>query len=77
MALLDMEKITYENGELKGLTEQLTTLQGNEDSSFLFGEAQAAPPAGTQPNNPPSNGGANPPTSKTFSEAIAKALGKN
>ena len=77
-ALLDMEKITFENEELKGLTEQLDTLKGAEDSSMLFGEAQAAPPSGTHLNNPPSGGnGGNPPTAKTFAEAIAKSLGKN
>lgn len=73
MALLDHEKITYENGELGGIDEQLTTLKGAEDSSMLFGEAQPSSPAGTQPNNPPSNGGngGNPPTGKSLGEAIA------
>ena len=74
MALLDMDKITYENGELSGIEEQLTTLTSAEDSSMLFGDAN--PPAGTKPHNPPSGGG-NPPTSKTFAEAIAKSLSKN
>lgn len=78
MALLDMEKITFENGELSGLTEQLTTLKGGEDTSFLFGEAQSAPPSGTHFNNPPTGGnGGNPPTAKTLAEAIAKSLSKN
>lgn len=76
MALLDMTKITYENGELGGLTEQLTTLASAEDSSMLFGEAQATPPSGTRFNNPPANGGQNPPTSLSFAEAIAKSLAK-
>lgn len=76
MALLDMTKITYENGELGGLTEQLTTLAGAEDSSMLFGEAQSAPPSGTRFNNPPANGGQTPPTSLSFAEAIAKSLAK-
>ena len=74
-ALLDEDKITYENGVLSGLTEQLDTLKGAEDSSMLFGEV-TIPPSGTQPNNPPANGGT-PPTSKTFAEAVAKALTKN
>ena len=76
MALLDMDKITHENGELVGLTEQLDALRGGEDSSFLFGEAQAPSPTGTHPNNPPSNGG-NAPAAKTFAAAVAKALNKN
>lgn len=75
-ALLDMDKITFENGELGGLTEQLDTLKGAEDSAMLFGEAQVAPPAGTHVNTPPNGGnGGNPPTSKTLAEAITKALG--
>lgn len=73
MALLDMDKITFENGELNGISEQLDALKSGEDTSFLFGEAQPASPSGTQPNNPPSNGGngGNPPTGKTLGEAIA------
>lgn len=71
MALLDMEKITYENGELGGLTEQLDTLTKGEDTSFLFGATNA--PAGTEPSNPPSSGG-NAPTSTTLAQAVAKAI---
>lgn len=74
VAQLDMSKITFENGELAGLSEQLETLKSGEDTSFLFGELKI-PPAGTQLNNPPNGGnGGNPPTSKTFAEAVAKAL---
>jgi chromosome segregation ATPase len=78
MALLDNEKITYANGELTGLTEQLDALKTGEDSSFLFGEAQVAP-SGTHPNNPPSNGGngGTPPTGKTLGEAIAAKFNSN
>ena len=76
LAQLDMEKITYENGELKGLSEQLEALKTGEDTSFLFGEARTAP-SGTHVSTPPANGGTNPPTSKTFAEAVAKSLGKN
>lgn len=75
-ALLDEEKITYENGELKGITEQLEALASAEDSSMLFGDAQSAP-AGTHVNNPLTGGnGGNPPTATTFAEAIAKAMSK-
>ena len=77
MALLDMDKITFENNELGGLTDQLETLKGADDSSMLFGETNNLP-AGTHLNNPPTGGnGGNAPTSKTFAEAINKALGKN
>ena len=76
IAQLDMEKITFENGELKGLTEQLDTLKTGEDTSFLFGDVQGAP-SGTHRSTPPATSGMNPPTSKTFAEAVAKTLGKN
>ena len=75
MALLNEEAITYENGELNGLTEQLEALKTGEDTSFLFGDAQAAP-VGTHIATP-NSGGANSPTSKTLAEAVAKALGNN
>ena len=74
IAQLDMTKITFENGELTGLNEQLETLKSGEDTSFLFGDVQGAP-SGTHVNNPPNGGGGNPPTSKNLSEAITKALG--
>lgn len=76
-ALLDMDKITYENDTLGGIDEQLTALSSAEDSAMLFGNAQVAPPAGTHLNTPPNGGnGGTPPTSKTLAEAVAKALTK-
>ena len=74
-ALLDLEKITYADGKLDGLSEQLETLTKGEDTGFLFGESKPASPAGTNPNNPPSDptGGQ---SGDTFTNAIAKALGK-
>lgn len=77
MALLDIDKITHENGEVKGLSEQLETLKSDENSSFLFGDSGDNPPSGTKPNNPPGGNGGTPPTSLSFSEAIAKSLGNN
>lgn len=74
-ALLDMGKITFEDGELKGLTEQLEALKGAEDSSMLFGDTKAAPPVGTHLHTPNSNGG-NSTTSTNFADAVAKALNK-
>lgn len=76
MALLDMDKITYKEGKLDGLSNQLDTLTKGEDTSFLFGESKPNNPSGTQPNNPPSNGGQNPPTSMTLAQAVAKSLNK-
>lgn len=76
LAQLDMEKITFENGELAGLTEQLDALKSGEDTSFLFGDAQLAVPSGTHINNPPNGGnGGTPPTSKTFADAVRTAIG--
>ena len=76
MAHLDMDKITFENEELKGLTEQLDALKSGEDTSFLFGEVQPTAPSGTHINTPVNTGnGGNPPTSKTFADAVKTALG--
>ena len=77
MAQLDMDKITFKDGQLSGLSEQLDTLTKGEDTAFLFGEAHSAPPAGTQPNNPPSGSTGTPVTGKTFTDAIAAALNSN
>ena len=74
MALLDMEKITFADGALTGLTEQLENLQKGEDTNFLFNDQNHNAPAGTNVNNPPANGGNNPPTTNTLAGAIAKAL---
>jgi chromosome segregation ATPase len=75
MALLDIDKITYEDGELNGLSDQLESLKTNEDTSFLFGTTEVKPPAGAKPNNPPSAGG-NPPSALSLGEAVTKHLGK-
>lgn len=78
MAQLDMDKITFEDGELSGLSEQLDALTKSEATSFLFGETKNPSPAGTNPNNPDYKGsGGNAPTGKTFTEAIAAALNSN
>ena len=73
MALLDMDKISYADGALTGLSEQLESLQKGEDTSFLFNNSNQAP-SGTNLNNPPANGGNNPPTTNSLAGAIAKAL---
>ena len=78
MALLDMEKITYKDNELSGISEQLDSLKSGEDTGFLFGESKGGAPAGTNFNNPPTGGkGGTPPTATSFGGAIAKALGAN
>lgn len=73
-ALLDEDKITYEDGNLGGIDDQLDALEKAEDSAMLFGAVSA--PSGTHHHTPNSSGG-NPPTANTFAEAIAKSLGKN
>ena len=73
-ALLDLEKITHANGELKGAKEQFEALAKSD--AYLFGESQVEPPAGTKPGNPQGTPGGTPPTSKTLAEAIGKALAK-
>lgn len=72
-ALLDEDKITFEDGKLNGLSEQLTTLAGAEDSKMLFGDTQTAP-SGTRFSNPPANGKSTPSTSNSLVDAISKAL---
>lgn len=74
-ALLDLEKIKYADGKLEGLTEQLETLTKGDDTGFLFGENKPTNPTGTNPNNPPTNPTV-PTGGDTFTNAIAKALGK-
>ncbi len=76
IALLDQSKITYEDGKLNGLTEQLDALQKGEDTSFLF-TTDPTPPTGTNLHNPPAGSGGTPPTSNNLAEAVAKALGGN
>ena len=78
VAQLDMGKITFENDELSGLSEQLDALKTNENTSFLFGEVQNTPPIGTHVNTPPIGGiGGTPPTGKTLGEAIAAKFNSN
>lgn len=75
MALLDHDKITFENNQLGGLDDQLTTLKTAEDSAMLFGETTPANPAGTTPSNPQGKGGSAP-TTMTLAEAVTKTLNK-
>lgn len=74
MALLDMDKISYKDDQLQGISEQLEALKTGENTSFLFGDTSTQTPAGTHVNNPPGGSGGNAPTSKSLAEAIAKRL---
>ena len=74
MALLDVEKITFTDGKLEGLSEQLDTLTKGEDTGFLFGENKPPAPKGTNPSNPPTPNGGTPPSGNSFADAVAKAF---
>lgn len=76
MALLDVEKITFADGKVEGLSEQLETLTKGEDTGFLFGDVKAPTPKGTDPSNPPTPPGGNPPSGNSFADAVAKAFNK-
>ena len=74
-ALLDMEKIKFENDNLSGLDEQLKALKEAEDSKFLFEEVKepakpsfsgVEPGASTGETNPGSG------TPETYSQMMAR-----
>jgi phage minor structural protein GP20 len=74
-ALLDMEKIKFENETLSGLDEQLKSLKEAEDSKFLFEEVkEPAKPSfsGVEPGA--STGETNPGSGvpETYSQMIAR-----
>ena len=74
-ALLDMEKIKFENETLSGLDEQLKALKEAEDSKFLFEEIkEPAKPSfsGVEPGA--STGETNPGTGapETYSQMMAR-----
>lgn len=77
MALLDMEKIKFEDGELSGVSEQLENLTKGEDTKFLF-DGTNINISGATPNQP--NGGNNSGTGgtfKSFAEVVKQAIGEN
>ena len=74
-ALLDMEKIKFENDNLSGLDEQIEALKEAEDSKFLFEEIKepakpsfsgVEPGASTGETNPGSG------TPETYSQMMAR-----
>lgn len=76
MALLDMEKIKYEDGELSGISEQLETLTTGDDTKFLFeGAVNISGATPSQPNG--GNNGGNGGTFKSFAEVVKQAIGEN
>ena len=73
-ALLDLDKITFENDTLVGLDDQIKTLQESDQSKFMFETDPGYKPKGTEPGEP-SGGSAN--KTMSFGEAIKAALGGN
>ena len=77
MALLDMEKIKYEDGELSGISEQLETLTTGDDTKFLF-DGTNINISGATPSQPNGgNNGGNGGTFKSFADVVKQAIGEN
>ena len=76
-ALLDMEKIKYEDGKLNGLDEQLAALK--EAHGYLFDIEQTPPQQQQQTgyNYKPKGGGQGDPPPKNLAEAVAATLAAN
>lgn len=72
MALIDMDKVTFENGELGGVDDQLDALVEGADSKFMFDTAPTYAPKGTQPGE--NTGGSATGGARSFGDAIANAL---
>lgn len=73
-ALLDMDKITYENGELGGLEDQIKALKESESSKFMFETTTEFTPKGTQPGQ--ASSGSNTGSGLSFRDAIANVINK-
>ena len=73
-ALLDLDKITFENDKLEGLDDQIKALQESDTSKFMFETNPGYKPKGTEPGEP---SGGNPTKTLSFGEAIKAALSGN
>ena len=73
-ALLDLDKITFENDKLEGLDDQIKALQESDTSKFMFETDPGYKPKGTEPGEP---SGGNPTKTLSFGEAIKAALSGN
>ena len=73
-ALLDLDKITFENDKLEGLDEQVKALMESDSSKFMFETDPGYKPKGTEPGEP---SGGNPTKTLSFGDAIKAALGGN
>lgn len=72
-ALLDMEKITLEGDEVKGVSDQVKALMKAEDSSFLFNvkDGNPAPKGMKSPDGSGKPAGNKPYSQMTYSERVA------
>lgn len=73
-ALLNLDKITFENDKLEGLEDQIKTLMESDSSKFMFETTPDYKPKGTEPGEP---SGGNPTKTMSFGDAIKAALGGN
>lgn len=73
-ALLDMDKITFENDKLEGLDEQVKTLMESDTSKFMFETTPDYKPKGAEPGEP---SGGDPSKALSWGDAIKAALGGN
>lgn len=73
-ALLDLDKITFDNDKLEGLEDQIKTLMESDSSKFMFETTPDYKPKGTEPGEP---SGGNPTKTMSFGDAIKAALSGN
>ena len=71
-ALLDMDKITFENDTLAGHEDQVNALKESENSKFMFDSTPGYTPRGTQPGQ--ATGGTATGGTLSFRDAIANAI---
>ena len=72
MALMDMDKITFENETLAGHEEQVAALMESDNSKFMFDSATGYQPKGTQPGQ--ATGGTPSGGATSFVDAIKNAI---
>lgn len=70
-ALIDLDKVTFNDDKLEGLDEQLKTLQESDNSKFLFEGTSSYAPRGAVPGEP---SGDDSNKHMSFGDAIKAAL---
>ena len=74
-ALLDLDKITFEDDKLSGLEEQIKSLQESDNSKFMFESATGYVPNGTEPGQ--ASGGGTTGGAVSWADAIKNAFANN